>query len=153
MKKLLLLFLFVLTSALVHAQYGTINAILDRLEERRGLHQNLKNISLEDVKFVFIKDFEDHTERNFIILKGKNATFVEMFDDKTTGTSNSNVFSGDAVRSNRNVISVRFDQLEGKKIPVPVTKTLLLTQQQKILYLIDLNTKERWIEESALNRK
>ncbi len=153
MKKLLLLFLFVLTSALVYAQYGTINAILDRLEERRGLHQNLKNISLEDVKFVFIKDFEDHTERNFIILKGKNATFVEMFDDKATGTTNSNVFSGDAVRSNRNVISVRFDQLEGKKIPVPVTKTLLLTQQQKILYLIDLNTKERWIEESALNRK
>jgi len=48
---------------------------------------------------------------------------------------------------------MRADQLEGKKIPLPVTKTLLMTKQKKILYLIDVNSKERWIEESAINKK
>ena len=104
-------------------------------------------------KFVLIKDFPDHTERSFIIIKGKNATFVEMFDDKSNGKSSSNVFSGDVVRSKHNIISMRADQLEGKKIPLPVTKTLLMTKQKKILYLIDVNSKERWIEESAINKK
>lgn len=136
-----------------NAQYGSINAILERLEERRGLHQNLQNVNIDDIKFVLIKDFDDHTERNFIILKGKNATYVEMFDDKATGQSSSNVFSGDVIRSNKQIISLRADKLEGEKIPVPITKTLLLTQQKKILYLVDVNSKERWIEENAINKK
>ena len=76
-----------------------------------------------------------------------------MFDDKATGQTSSNVFSGDIVRSKHNIISLRADQLEGRKIAIPITKTLLLTMQKKILYLIDVNSKERWIEESAINRK
>lgn len=34
----------------VKAQYGSINAILDKLEERRGINQNLKNADLSDAK-------------------------------------------------------------------------------------------------------
>ena len=153
MKKFIFSILLVISAASLKAQYASINAILDRLEERRGINQNLQNENIGDTKFVLIKDFPDHTERSFIIIKGKNATFVEMFDDKSNGKSSSNVFSGDVVRSKHNIISMRADKLEGKKIPLPVTKTLLMTKQKKILYLIDVNSKERWIEESAINKK
>ena len=153
MKKFIFSILLVISAASLKAQYASINAILDRLEERRGINQNLQNENIDDTKFVLIKDFPDHTERSFIIIKGKNATFVEMFDDKSNGKSSSNVFSGDVVRSKHNNISMRADQLERRKIPLPVTKTLLMTKQKKILYLIDVNSKERWIEESAINKK
>ena len=135
------------------AQYGTLNSILDLLEERKGINQNLKEVSIDDKKFVLVKDFEDHTERNFIVIKGNNATYIEVFDDKQTGESTSNVFSGDVVRSNRNIISVRCNLLEGKKIPVPVTKTFLLTKQKNILYLLDANSKERWIDENSFGKE
>lgn len=135
------------------AQYGTINAILDRLEEKKGLNKNLSNVVIDDVRFVLIKDFDDHIERNFIIIKGNLATYVEVFDDKKTGDTSSNIFSGDVVRSKNQILSLRADELEGKKLPLPIAKTFLMTEQKKILYLIDINTKERWIEESALNKK
>ena len=153
MRKTLFILLFVLSGLGLKAQYGTISAILDELEERRGINKNLKDVNLDNSKFVLIKDFEDHTERNFIVIKGNLATYVEMFDDKQTGKSTSNVFSGDVVRSQHNIISLRADKLEGERIAMPVTKTLMLTKQKKVLYLIDVNTKDRWIEEGALNKK
>jgi hypothetical protein len=152
MKKIIFAFLL-LTVSFAKAQYGTMNAILDRLEEQKGLNQNLQDVTIDNKKFILIKDFEDHTERSFIIIKGTLATYVEIFDDKQTGTSTSNVFSGDVLRSKHNVISLRADKLEGKAIAIPITKTLLMTKQKKILYLIDINSKERWIEEGALNEK
>lgn len=152
-KKMIFAMLFLGLTSAFKAQYGSINAILDRLEEKSGINKTLQNIHLDDTKFVLLKDFDDHTERNFIVIKGNKLTYVEMFDDKATGQTSSNVFSGDVVRSKHNIISLRADQLEGKKIPVPITKTLLLTMQKKILYLIDVNSKERWIEESAINSK
>lgn len=139
--------------AAVKAQYGSINAILTELETRKGINQNLKNVSIDDTKFVLIKDFEDHTERSFIVIKGNQATYVEMFDDKKSGETSSNVFSGDILRTKHNVISLRANLLEGKKIAIPITKTLLMTKQKKVLYLIDINSKERWIEENAINQK
>ena len=153
MKKSLVFALFFFTALGLRAQYGSVNAILDRLEERRGINQNLTNISIDDKKFVLVKDFDDHTERSFIVIKGNSATYIEIFDDKSTGESTSNVFSGDVVRSKHNIVSVRANLLEGKKIPVPVTKTFLMTQQKKILYLLDINTRERWIDETSINKK
>lgn len=152
MKKIFAIVLLICTLGL-KAQYGKINAILDRLEEKRGLNKNLNHVNIDDVKFVLINEFDDHTERKFIIIKGNQATYVEVFDDKKTGGSSSNVFSGDVVRSKHQIISVRADLLEGKKIPIPITKTFLMTEQKKILYLIDINSKERWIEESSINKK
>ncbi|WP_027377698.1 hypothetical protein [Kaistella palustris] len=153
MKKILSLTIFCICAGMASAQYGTVNAILDRLEARRGINQDLKDVNIDDAKFVLIKDFDDHTERSFIIIKGNLATYVEMFDDKKTGESSSNVFSGDVVRTEHNLISLRADKLEGEKIALPVTKTLLMTKQKKILYLVDVNTKDRWVEESALTKK
>lgn len=145
--------ILLLTGFAFNAQnYGAINDILTLLEEKRGINQNLENLSVDNRKFVLIKDFPDHAERNFIIIKGKDATYVEMFDDKSTGETSSNVFSGDILRK-KNVVSLRADKLEGKKIPIPVTKTLLLTKQKEILYLIDINSRERWIDEKAYSKK
>jgi len=152
MKKTLILFLFFAALG-VQAQYGSINAILTILEEKKGVNKNISNVNIDDVKFVIIKEFDDRTERNFIVIKGNNATYVEVFDDKKTGETSANVFSGDIVRSKHQVISLRADLLEGRKIPIPITKTFLMTEQKKILYLIDINSKERWIEESSLNKK
>ncbi|ASK32090.1 hypothetical protein CEY12_19180 [Chryseobacterium sp. T16E-39] len=151
MKKIVFGILFF--SALgVKAQYGTLNEILNRLEERKGINQHLENVNVDDKKFVFIKDADDHTERDFIIIKGNNATYVEVFDDKATGESSSNVFTGDIIRK-KNILSLRANILEGKKVPIPVTKTLLLTRQDNILYLIDVNTKDRWIDEASYSKK
>lgn len=153
MKKISFVFLLFISTFGLKAQYGTINAILDRLEEKRGMNKNVTHVSIDDSKFILIKDFEDHVERNFIIFKGNNATYVEVFDDKKTGETTANVFTGDVVRSKHQIISLRADLLEGKKIPIAITKTFLLTEQKNILYLIDVNSKERWIEESAINKK
>ena len=150
MKKSLIVVFFICSALGLQAQYGSVNAILDRLEERRGIQQKINNVNIDDTKFVLIKDFDDHTERSFVILKGSKATYVEIFDDKSTGLSTSNVFSGDVLRSKHNIVSLRADLLEGKKIPIAVTKTFLLTRQKKILYLIDINTRDRWIDESTL---
>ncbi|WP_312075621.1 hypothetical protein [Chryseobacterium sp.] len=140
------------TSFFAHAQYGTLNAILTKLEERKGINQNLSDVNIDDKKFVLVKDSNDHTERNFIVIKGQKATYVEIFDDKASGKSTSNVFSGDIVRSRKNIISLRADMLENKKIPIPVTKTLLLTKLDDILYLIDVNSKDRWIDEASFSK-
>lgn len=148
----LLIGIFLLGTLGLKAQYGTLNEILNRLEQRKGINQHLENVNIDNKKFVFIKDEADHTERDFIIIKGNNATYVEVFDDKATGESSSNVFTGDIIRK-KNIISLRADMLENKKIPMPVTKTLLLTQQDNILYLIDVNTRDRWIDEASYSKK
>lgn len=150
MKKIFIGILFFGTLGL-NAQYGSLNEILNRLEERKGINQHLENENIDNKKFVFIKDAEDHTERDFIVIKGNQATYVEVFDDKATGESSSNVFTGDIIRR-KNIVSLRADKLENKKVPMPVTKTLLLTKQDNILYLIDVNTKDRWIDEASYSK-
>lgn len=153
MRKIFCAALLLISVVAIKAQYGSLNAILDRLEEKKGINQNLKDVNINDTKFVLIKEFDDHTERNFIVIKDKLATYVEMFDDKKTGETSSNVFTGDIVRTNHNIISLRADKLEGKRIAIPISKTLLMTKQKNILYLIDINSRERWIEENAINKK
>lgn len=153
MKKLLFSLLFTATFIGANAQYGTLNTILERLEAKKGVNQKLDHVDFEDKKFVQIKEFDDHTERLFIVIKGKTANYVEIFDDKQRGDSSTNVFSGDVVKTGKNVVSLRFDKLEGKKISVPITKVMLLTKQDDILYLLDSNNKDRWIDEGTIKKK
>lgn len=148
MKKIILLLLGTYSLGIQAQNFGKINAMLDRLEERRGINQNLSDVSLEGKKFFSVTDFEDHTERQFIIFEpaGK-ISYIEIFDDKTNNQISSNVFSGTMLRSEAGVISIRANQLEGEKIPIPITKALQLNRIKNILYLIDVNNKTRWIEE------
>ncbi len=152
MKKTILL-IFVLIFSVFQAQFNSVNHRIEQLDQKNSINSNLENESLDDKKFVLIKDFTDHTERHFIILKGNKATFIEIFDDKTTGESHSNVFSGDVQRTRHNMISLRFDTLEREKLQVPVVKSMLLKKQQTHLYLTDINTQERWIDENSLEIK
>lgn len=152
MRKFLIGILFFAATFSLKAQYGSLNDILTRLEERKGINQNLESVNIDNKKFIYIKDEADHTERDFIVIKGNKATYVEVFDDKTTGESSSNVFSGDIIRNKRNIFSLRADMLENQKVPIPVTKTLLLTKQDNILYLIDINTRARWIDEESFSK-
>ncbi|MEC5394252.1 hypothetical protein [Bergeyella sp. RCAD1439] len=153
MNKLIVALCLITTSMTVSAQYGEIIARLCLLEQKKGLNQELKNENIDHKKFVLIKNFDDHTERLFISINGNQATYAEVFDDKKDGESSSNVFTGDVVRTEANLLSFRFDRLEGSKLALPLTKNLLLTRQKNILYLMDITTKERWIEESALKPK
>ncbi|WKS94830.1 hypothetical protein [Riemerella columbina] len=154
MKKIILTLLVGLSLSAAQAQnFGKINEILDRLEQRKGFNQNLGDVDLNGKKFIAIKDFEDHTERQFIIFNQNKVNYIEVFDDKKTQKTTSNVFSGDMMRTKKNVISIRADLLEGEKIPIPITKTLWLNKEKNILYLIDINTKERWIDQTALNKQ
>lgn len=152
MKKIIIGISFFGATLGLKAQYGTLNDILTRLEERKGVNQNLENVNIDNKKFVYIKDEADHTERDFIVIKGNKVTYVEVFDDKATGETSSNVFSGDIIRNKKNIFSLRADVLENKKVPIPVTKTLLLTKQDDILYLIDINTRARWIDEASYSK-
>ena len=151
-KTFLTIALFIAACSLNAQNFGKINEILNRLEERRGINQNFDAVNLDGKKFFNSKDFDDHTERMHLAINGDNASFVEIFDDKTTGQTSSNVFSGDVVRTKDNILSFRFDKLEGQPVSFPLAKTLLITQQKKVLYLIDINTGERWIDTSALEK-
>ena len=70
MTKIFSCVLLIISSLVVKAQYGSINAILDRLEAKKGINKNLKDVNIDNTKFVLIKEFSDHTERSFIIIKG-----------------------------------------------------------------------------------
>lgn len=153
MKKIVFATLLVAAATSANAQYAKINQIIEELEQRRGFNYDLKNVNIDDKKFVRVQDFEDHTERQFIVVKGNQATYAEVFDDKTTGQSSSNVFSGDVVRTNNNILSFRFDKLEGQKIALPIVKTTRMMKQKKVLYLVDVNTKDRWIDEVSVGEK
>lgn len=152
MKKLITITFILMFAIAAKAQYGSINAIIQRLEEKKGVNQDLSDVNIDNKKFVLVKDFDDHTERSYVVIKGNKATYVELFDDKQTGQTSSNVFSGDVVRSNKNIISLRCDVLEGQKIPVAITKTFLLTRQKKIIYLVDITNKDRWIDEISFSK-
>lgn len=153
MKKFLFLAVFAVSAIGAKAQYGEVNERLNRLEEKKGINQNLKEIDISNKKFVLLQDFDDHTERMFITVNGNQATYAEVFDDKSSGQISSNVFTGDVLRTNNNMLSFRFDTLEGKKVSLPVVKNLLMTKQKSTLYLIDINTKERWIDEASVGNK
>lgn len=101
MKKIIIGISFFGATLGLKAQYGTLNDILTRLEERKGVNQNLENVNIDNKKFVYIKDEADHTERDFIVIKGNKVTYVEVFDDKATGETSSNVFSGDIIRNKK----------------------------------------------------
>ncbi|MFC6267686.1 hypothetical protein [Frigoriflavimonas asaccharolytica] len=152
MKKIILSFVLISFSILMNAQYGSLDAILTKLEQRKGINQPLVKQDISRKKFILIEEFPDHTERSFVIINGKNLTYVEIFDDKKDGTSVSNVFSGDVLQTRKNIVSIRANLLEGKKIAIPITKTFFATNQDEIIYLVDINTKKRWIDEAFINQ-
>ena len=80
-----LAFLFILLASLsAQAQSSRLDELLSILEAKKGLRIAKTDVDISDKKFILIKDFDEYTERNFIILKGNLVTMVEVFDDKKT---------------------------------------------------------------------
>ncbi|WPC11408.1 hypothetical protein LEQ05_03505 [Riemerella anatipestifer] len=78
--------------------------------------------------------------------------YIELLDAKPDNKTSSKVYDGDFIRK-KNIVSIRADKLEGQKIPIAVTKTLMLNREKEILYLIDINTKQRWIDEQSITKQ
>lgn len=154
MKKLFLLCSLIFATAYINAQnYSTLNDIIEKIEKRTKQQQNAVDYDIHNKKFVLVKSFEDHDERHIVEFNNDNSvTLIELFDDKETGQTASNIFTGDFVRKN-NVVSIRADKLEGKKIGLPLTYTLYLMNAKKVWYLKDLTNESRWIENSKLGKK
>lgn len=143
-----------LTTISIGAQnYEQLDDIISKLERRTKKNKNAEDFDLLNKKFVLMQTFDDHDERHIVEFNADNSvTLIEIFDDKETGQSTSNIFSGDYVRKN-NIVSIRADKLEGKLIGMPLTYMFYLMNAKQIWYLKDTNNSKRWIENTKLGQK
>ena len=153
MKKAIL-FLSLITSIFYYSQsFSTLDKILEKLEAKEKTLRDASHYDMKDKKFIIIEDFNDHSERHILQFNADNSILLtEVIDDKSTGKTSSNIFTGDYIRK-KNAVSIRADQLEGKKIPIPVTYNLYIMNANNIWYLKDINTNKRWIENNVLIKK
>ena len=152
MKKIFFCFLCLSLGYSKAQSYTSINDLLDRIEREEKINNNTELYSIAGKKFVLIKDTPDKTQRYIVELKEDTSTLIEIEDDKNTGESVSKIYSGDVLRK-RDIVSIRADKLEGKKIGMPVVYTFVLNFRKNIWYLTDTNTGERWIETHYLEKK
>ncbi len=153
MKRALFL-LSILTSVTFYSQnFGAINEILEKIEKKHKKMTDASDYSINNKKFVLIEEFSDHSERHILEFGTDNkVTLIELIDDKATGQTYSNIFSGDFIRK-RNAISVRANYLEGKQIASPIIYSLYLMNANSMWYLKDINNSKRWIENNKLIKK
>lgn len=153
MKKLFILTGIISASFFNAQSYSAINDLLQKIEAKHAKMIDASGYTVSNKKFVLIEDFDDHSERHILEFNADNTlTLIELIDDKETGKSYSNIFTGDFVRK-RNAISVRADLLEGKKIVRPLVYNLYIMKANDIWYLTDINSKKRWIENNNIIKK
>lgn len=148
------LFLSLISSVYFYSQdYSGLNKILEKIEQKGKKIKDASSYDIKGKKFVLVEDFEDHGERHILEFNADGTlTMIELIDDKASGKSFSNIFTGDYIRK-RNAISVRANFLEGKKIATPISKNLYLMNASDIWYLKDINNSKRWIENNNLVKK
>jgi hypothetical protein len=153
MKKTIL-FLSLISSVYFYSQdFSGINKILEKIEEKGKKMKDATNYDLKGKKFVLVEDFEDHAERHVLEFNADGTlTLIELIDDKSSGQSFSNIFTGDYIRK-KNAVSVRANFLEGKKIAMPLVYNLYIMNASDIWYLKDINNSKRWIENNNLIKK
>ena len=148
------LFLSLISSVYFYSQdYSGLNKILEKIEQKGKKIKDASSYDIKGKKFVLVEDFEDHGERHILEFNADGTlTMIELIDDKASGKSFSNIFTGDYIRK-RNAISVRANFLEGKKIAMPISKNLYLMNASDIWFLKDINNSKRWIENNNLVKK
>jgi len=153
MKKTIL-FLSLISSVYFYSQdFSGINKILEKIEEKGKKMKDATNYDLKGKKFVLVEDFEDHAERHVLEFNTDGTlTLIELIDDKSSGQSFSNIFTGDYIRK-KNAVSVRANFLEGKQIAMPLVYSLYIMNASDIWYLKDINNSKRWIENNNLIKK
>lgn len=153
MKKTIL-FLSLIFSVYFYSQdFSGINLILEKIEEKGKKLKDATNYDLKGKKFVLVEDFADHAERHVLEFNVDGTlTLIELIDDKSSGKSFSNIFTGDFIRK-KNAVSVRANFLEGKQIAMPLVYSLYIMNASDIWYLKDINNSKRWIENNNLLKK
>ena len=128
------LFLSLISSVYFYSQdYSGLNKILEKIEQKGKKIKDASSYDIKGKKFVLVEDFEDHGERHILEFNADGTlTMIELIDDKASGKSFSNIFTGDYIRK-RNAISVRANFLEGKKIAMPISKNLYLMKRERNL--------------------
>lgn len=144
----------ILCSVCFYSQnFGAINEILEKIENRHKKMTDASDYTINNKKFVLLEEFSDHSERHILEFGADDKiTLIELIDDKATGQTYSNIFSGDFMRK-RNAISVRANYLEGKQIASPIIYNLYLMNANNMWYLKDINNSKRWIENNKLIKK
>jgi len=133
--------------------FGAINEILEKIENKHKKMTDASDYTINNKKFVLLEEFSDHSERHILEFGADDKiTLIELIDDKATGQTYSNIFSGDFMRK-RNAISVRANYLEGKQIASPIIYNLYLMNANNMWYLKDINNSKRWIENNKLIKK
>lgn len=153
MKKIVFL-TALLSSVFFYSQnYSAINDILEKIERKHKKARDVSDYNISHKKFVLMEDYEDHSERHILEFGADNKIIlIEVIDDKATGQSYSNIFSGDYIRK-KNAISIRANYLEGKQIATPIIHSLYLMNANQVWYLKDINNSKRWIENNNLIKK
>lgn len=153
MRKLLAAVLLGIGTFMNAQGYLELNKLLHRLEQENKVNHNTEeHYDMEGKKFLYLKDFQDSTERWILEIKDGKSMLVELHDDKNTGKTTSKIYTGDIVR-NKHIVSIRADKMEVQPLGIPITYLYHLTYQGGIWYLIDANTGNRWIDTNDLNKK
>jgi len=151
MKKIILfftifLFAFSFGQKTNNRNYEDINAKLDRLLHEREVEKRVLNVNLEGKTFVLIQNKGTLVYKYVVsFLADNNINFVELINDTSAQSKTTKLYSGDFVRNN-NYISVRADVLEGQKIGIPLTYSFMIQERDGILFLININNNEKWID-------
>lgn len=151
MKKYIVLLLMLPLGA--RAQFSSLVGAIERLEQRHGILEAPITADLSQRKFILIKENGEKIDRQTLVLSGETATLAQVTETKGSAELVSQVYQGDFIKTRKNVLSLRFSVLDGKTMPLPLTKTLMVSQQDDMLYLFDPISKERWLDAEALKNK
>lgn len=135
------------------AQFSSLVRAIERLEQRHGILEAPITADLSQRKFILIKEAGDKIDRQTLAFSGETATLADVVETKGNPDLNSHVYQGDYIKTRKNVLSLRFSLLDGKTVGLPLTKTLMVSQQDNMLYLFDPVTKERWLDTEVLKNQ
>lgn len=152
MKKIILALSFVLLNFGMQAQNSvTYKKLVENLHADLGSEKTYSDFQLEGKMFIALRDSADHSERLIIDFQPDNQiAYAEAIIDKKTGDIFTNTLTGDVMRRG-NALSVRADRLNGQRISRPKVFNFLLVSDQNIYFLMDINSREKWIETQYLD--
>jgi len=154
MKKTILIVVLMLLGMNIHAQNsGVFKKLANNLSTNLSETQSYDDYNLEGKMFITLRDSADHSERLIIDFQPDNQiAYAEAIIDKDSGDIFTNTFTGDVMRRG-NAISVRADRLNGERIGNPQVFNFLLSYDKNQYYLLDINTREKWIDTNFLDEE
>lgn len=153
MKKNVSLLLILISTGLFNAQsFAEVNDRINKLSKKGNWESGIIEDNLTGKKFSLEKNDNILNSKKIIEFEpNNNITIIEMEEDKKNAKNISSIYSGDIMK-NENVISVRADKLEGKKIAFPLVYNFILQKRNGILYLHNVNNGEKWEESVIVNQ-